>query len=43
MHRLMMTSSAYRQVSTVSADSKRIDPDNLFFRACRCGAWTQKV
>jgi hypothetical protein len=28
MHRLMTTSSAYRQVSTVSPESKRIDPDD---------------
>ena len=28
MHRLMMTSSAYRQVSSVSTESKRVDPDN---------------
>ncbi len=28
MHRLMMTSSAYRQVSTVNTESKRVDPDN---------------
>ena len=29
MHRIMMTSSAYRQVSTVNTDSRRIDPDNV--------------
>jgi mono/diheme cytochrome c family protein len=29
MHRMMMTSSAYRQVSTVGTDVRRIDPDNL--------------
>lgn len=28
MHKLIMTSSAYRQVSAVHADGKRIDPDN---------------
>jgi hypothetical protein len=28
MHRLMMTSSAYRQVSNVSTESKRVDPEN---------------
>ena len=28
MHRLMMTSSAYRQASTVNTESKRVDPDN---------------
>jgi hypothetical protein len=28
MHRLMMTSSAYRQVSTIGPESKRVDPDD---------------
>ena len=29
MHRLIMTSSTYRQASTVSAEAERIDPENL--------------
>jgi len=31
MHRLIMTSSAYRQSSTVSQDAKRLDPQNTLY------------
>jgi mono/diheme cytochrome c family protein len=34
LHRLMVTSTAYRQSSTTEAASARLDPDNLLF-----GAW----
>ena len=31
MHRLMMTSAAYRQSSTVTADHERLDPENVHY------------
>jgi hypothetical protein len=31
MHRLMMTSSTYRQSSAISADQARLDPDNALY------------
>ncbi len=31
MHRLIMTSSAYRQTSTITGEAKRLDPENRLF------------